>query len=89
MIEIIKPGLISQVKYQNTCHECGCIYTYEVQDIMTYDLTGRRYVLCPTCHKQNEVFSPPGYVFDPYKITCNYDCRDCCCDRENNQNEQE
>lgn len=78
MTTIIKEGYISKITYQNTCPRCGCIYTYEESDT-TYDLTGQRILYCPCCHEINHVSSPPGYVFNPYKITCNYESKNCSC----------
>ena len=54
MIEIIKPG----TKEKCTCKECGCIFTYEAEDVK---LSGAclcefgaeySYVKCPQCNNQ-------------------------------------
>ena len=43
MIEILKPG---QTKFTATCNNCGCEFTYELEDI-----TLNSDVPCPCCHK--------------------------------------
>lgn len=54
MIEIIKEG----TKKIATCTRCGCVYSYENEDIKTHDdieyTLGSRYdyVNCPQCNKQ-------------------------------------
>lgn len=49
MIEIIKPG----TKKKCTCEECGCIFTYEAEDIEStvHGLYGAEYsyIKCPQC----------------------------------------
>lgn len=48
MIKIIKDGAKEIVK----CEKCGCTFSYEKQDVMSYvSLHGYRkeYVFCPKC----------------------------------------
>lgn len=40
MIEIIKPG---QTKFTATCSQCGCEFTYELEDVVG------KVVVCPCC----------------------------------------
>lgn len=56
MIKIIKEGKID--KYEHTCEYCGCVYTYEYEDINYRNgnsLTTNPHVICPYCHKMNFV----------------------------------
>ena len=53
MIEIIKPGTKTQV----TCACCGCVYTYEAEDIQRQSFstlvpTYKEYVECPQCGRK-------------------------------------
>lgn len=54
MIEIIKEG----TKKIATCESCGCIFSYENEDIETYDdieyaLGSKyKYVVCPQCDQR-------------------------------------
>lgn len=52
MIEIIKNG----TKKQLTCKQCGCLFSYEAEDIQTKDyghnfdnLHTQQYIICPQC----------------------------------------
>lgn len=48
MIKIIKHG----TKKQNTCKHCGCVFTYEKEDIkeVQYGMNEfEYYVTCPDC----------------------------------------
>lgn len=52
MIEILKPG----TKKKRTCNECGCIFTYEDEDMKcensNYFRTDYSYVICPQCNNK-------------------------------------
>lgn len=55
MIEIIQRG----TKNRRTCVNCGCIFSYEEEDIRkdgVYSVdplkVKKTYVICPQCHKE-------------------------------------
>lgn len=52
MIEIIKQG----TKKKCTCKECGCIFTYEAEDvkgkITNFFSTDYSYINCPQCNNE-------------------------------------
>lgn len=54
MIKIIKPG----TKKKCTCEECGCLFTYEAEDIKIggtgYHGGDYSYIKCPQCN--NEIY---------------------------------
>lgn len=54
MIKIIKHGNKRTVE----CKECGCVFTYEKEDVTT-EQTGMNeytsYVMCPDCNYLHEV----------------------------------
>ena len=61
MIKVIKHG---QTEFETTCGRCGCVFTYEYEDIVnesvrgiTYNSTNTRYVKCPDCG--NLIYLPP------------------------------
>lgn len=53
MIEVIKHG---KKKFTATCSNCGCEFTYEVEDI--HD--GK--IICPDCHKEFPHIMTSGYI---------------------------
>ena len=50
MITIIKHGTIKKKR----CDSCGCVFTYEDEDISIHDDLGSRYsfVTCPQCKEE-------------------------------------
>lgn len=55
MIKIIKHGTLTKT----TCAECGCIFTYEDEDVLSTECCvndrfgyTRRYIECPQCKTQ-------------------------------------
>ena len=50
MITIIKHGTIKKKR----CDSCGCVFTYEEEDISIHDDLGSRYsfVTCPQCKEE-------------------------------------
>lgn len=44
-VEIVNRG---QDKYEATCRECGCVFTYERNDVQRYRADGPA-VCCPHC----------------------------------------
>ena len=83
MIEIIKPGK----KKQTECHACGCIFTYEKEDIEVnnYGMNEIKYeVKCPECcvkcpadmlMTKDPICESCGYNVSVYNRTC-YTCHD-------------
>ena len=52
MVEIIERG----TKHISNCHECGCKFSYENEDVLndvveTFKFV-RTYVICPQCGKK-------------------------------------
>lgn len=50
MVEIIKRG----TKTKHTCNECGCIFTYEIEDVKFEESAFHsgvdcKYIDCPQC----------------------------------------
>ena len=48
MIKIIKEG----TRKQATCDRCGCVFSYEAEDIQTFEYTKhgyKKYLTCPQC----------------------------------------
>lgn len=56
MIEVIKHG---KTKFTATCANCGCEFTYEVEDIVD----GK--IACPDCHKEFPHIMTSGYISAP------------------------
>ena len=48
MIKIIKPGTKKKV----TCKECGCLFSYESEDIKSNLSRSANYVICPQCEEK-------------------------------------
>ena len=54
MIRIIKHGKVRQC----TCYNCGCIFTYEKEDMQYHIIVPNEeetYVVCPDCEERNLV----------------------------------
>lgn len=47
MIDVIKP---KPKKYIMHCYNCDCVFTYELEDIVTTDVLHLNEVECPECH---------------------------------------
>ena len=60
MIEILKPG---QTKFTATCNNCGCEFTYELEDV---DID--KSVLCPCCKNKIYHEGKPNYPYWPNGI---------------------
>lgn len=57
-MEIIRPGNKPEnVRYQQTCKTCGCVFAYTKSDVKPDQREGD-YLVCPTCTK----FISPTYV---------------------------
>lgn len=60
MIRIIKHG-----KYRTcSCYNCGCIFTFEKEDVRTEELGKNEYtrgVQCPDCGERNTVSLTGGW----------------------------
>lgn len=59
MIKIIKYG--TKIK-QLECHKCGCIFQYEIEDVITKSVLGdpytpatKRLIHCPQCNIELEL----------------------------------
>jgi len=50
MICIIKP---SSDALRTTCSGCGCIFSFDIEDLHTYKRAGEKTeeIFCPYCHK--------------------------------------
>lgn len=53
MKHIIKPG----TKLTATCHECGCVFSYEKEDIdcEVYRNEVWKWITCPQCNAKIEI----------------------------------
>ena len=79
MIEVIKPG---KTRFVATCAQCGCEFSYELEDLST---AGG--VNCPCCGELIFHIKRPGSIQYPYdgipcsntsaKISSNKTCEDC------------
>lgn len=49
-MRIIKKGQLPPKEKEQTCPECGCVFMYELADVV-YDQREGCYVVCPTCRK--------------------------------------
>ena len=76
MIKVIKHG---QTKFEHTCSRCGCVFTYEHEDIQSEAIrsltnySSTRYVICPDCG--NKCYINAGNIGWPWPnnspIRCN------------------
>ncbi len=57
-IKIIKEG---KKEFEYTCPYCGCVFTYELEDIEPGDI-----VECPFCHEQLHINKLKGITNYPY-----------------------
>ena len=55
MVEVVKPGVVTHVKYKGYCHDCGCEFTYTAGDVRRENVgvwgasDVLEFVKCPTC----------------------------------------
>lgn len=56
MIKVLKHGNLNGVIYKAMCSRCHCIFTYEIEDAITYFSTNRLgFINCPECGLSNTV----------------------------------
>ena len=63
MKHIIKPG----TKFTATCYECGCVFSYEKEDVVCNIYRNECYscVTCPQCGRELETDYTYGNVITP------------------------